>query len=326
MVWGRLSIVCSLTLGILLSGCKQPSGIVDKPYGDSLIIVTYHAPGSINPLTTVSGISAALQEVIFDGLVKIDETLKAMPHLASSWHTSDNDLKWTFHLRKGVKFHDGVEFTAGDVKFTIEQFLQSDTGNFFAGGLRDIQSIHIRDRYTIDFILKRPSIFFLYSMKVSILPAHILKDKDSKDYDLGRPPVGTGPFKLADWGKEDIVLETNRDYFSGRPYLNRIVVKVYPNQETAWARLMQGKGDFLVPPVDPSGYSFLNQISFMQAYSTQGLYYTLIAFNNDSKLFYDKRVRVALNYAINKGHIIHNILKGNGRVAEGTIWPRVTFC
>lgn len=310
-------ILFSLIWIFIFSGCADTAHDREKSYGDSLVIVTYHAPGGINPLRSLSSISAILVDIVFDGLVRIEEDLEARPALASSWHVSDDSLKWTFLLRKNVKFHDGVELTSEDVKFTIEEIIHSIPINPFAGGLADIKSIQIRDRYTVEIILNRPSIFFLYNMDVEILPAHILKERESQN-DFGLHPVGTGPFKLSQWKDNEIVFEVNKDYFRGRPYIDNIVARVYPNQELAWARLMRGDGDIFIP-VDHAASHFLRQVSLLKQYKTQRLYYSMVLFNNDNGLFNDKEVRRGLNYAIDKEYIIQDVLRGMGKVATGSI-------
>lgn len=314
----RSLILLCVIPAIVLSGCKKTSFPNEKSYGDSLVILTYHAPAAIDPLTAVSGISAVLVDVVFDSLVKIGEGLEARDGLASSWQSLDNGLRWRFFLRKGVQFHDGVEFTAEDVKFTFEEIIRSPSISRYAGGLTNIQSIHIKDRYTVEIILNRPSLFFLYNIGVGILPAHILKGRGSREK-FGLHPVGTGPFRFDQRKDHEIVFEANKDYFQGRPYLNRIAVKVYPNQELAWARLMRGEGD-MFGPVDPAIYGFLRQVRSMRIYKTDRLFYSMIVFNHKNVLFHDRRVRKALNYAIDKDHIIQEVLMGNGQPAAGTIW------
>src|SRR3990172_11391101 len=316
----RSLTICSLAIGFLITGCSNNGGTKDKSYGDSLTIVTYHAPVDVSPLTAVSGISAMLLETIFDGLIKLDQNLELRPHLAASCETSKDGLKWTFYLRKGVTFNDGIELTADDVKFTIEEFIRVNLRSPFAGWTANIKSINIKDRYAIDIVLKKPSIFFLYSMTWGILPAHILKN-NNKNYNFGREPIGTGPFKFSSWKDSEIVLKANERYFSGRPYLNSIVVRVYPNQKIAWAKLMQGEGDFLFP-VSPAEFDFLRQVSSLELYSIPGYIYSMVMFNNETYFFRDRKTRIALNYAVNKEHILQEILKGKGDVASGTIWPR----
>ena len=308
-------------VGVGFLGCDQAPPLPKKSCGDSLVIITYHPPTPINPLTSLSGISSLLVDVVFDGLVKINEDLDARPSLASSWQISDNGLRWTFLLRRGVRFHDGVEFTARDVKFTLEEIIHSKSIGLYTGGLAGlIKSIQVKDRYTIEILLNRPSPSFIYNMEVGILPAHLLQGKGPLE-EFGLHPVGTGPFRLSQWKEKEITLEANRDYFLGRPYFDKIVVRIYPNQELAWARLMRGEGDFFVP-VDPSVYDFLKQVKPLQIYHSYNLHYSIVVFNNDRESFHDMRVRQALNYAIDKGDMIQKALKGKGWLAAGPIWSR----
>lgn len=321
MICRRLAILFTLIVGVGFLGCDHTPPLQKKPYGDSLVIITYHPPTSINPLTSVSGISSQLVDVVFDGLVKIDEDLEARPALASSWQISDNGLRWTFYLRRDVRFHDGVEFTSRDVKFTLDEFIHPKSPGRYTGGLADlINSIQVKDTYTVEILLNRPLPSFIYNMGVGILPAHLLQGKGSLE-EFGLHPVGTGPFRLSQWKEKEIIFEANRDYFPGRPYLDKIMVRTYLSQELAWARLMRGEGD-LLGPVDPSVYDFLKQVRSLQIYNAYNLHYSIVAFNNDREPFHDMRVRQALNYAIDKGAMIQKALMGKGQPAAGPIWPR----
>lgn len=311
----------TLIAGVGFLSCDQAPPLPKKSYGDSLVIITYHPPTPINPLTSLSGISTLLVDVLFDGLIKIGKDLDAGPALASSWQNSDNGLQWTFLLRRDVRVHDGVEFTARDVKFTLDEIVHSKSMALYTGGLADlINSVQIKDTYTVEVLLNRPSPSFIYNMGVGILPAHLLREKGSLE-GFGLHPVGTGPFRFSQWKNHEIVLEANRDYFLGRPYLDKIVARTYPSQELAWARLMRGEGD-LFGPVDPSVYDFLKQVKPLQIYPSYNLHYSIVAFNNDREPFQDMKVRRALNYAIDKESMIQKALMGKGRPAAGPIWPR----
>src|SRR3972149_11009028 len=318
---GRLAILLTLMVGGGFLGCDQAPPLPKKSCGDSLVIITYHPPTPINPLTSLSGISSQLVDVVFDGLVRIDEDLEVTPSLASSWQISDNGLRWTFFLRRGVRFHDGVEVTTRDVKFTLEEIIHSKSIGLYTGGLADlINSVQIKDRYTVEILLNRPSPSFIYNMEVGILPAHLLQEKGPLE-EFGSHPVGTGPFRLSQWKEYEIVLDANRDYFLGRPYLDKIVVRIYPNQELAWAKLMRGEGG-LLGPVDPSVYDFLKQVRSLQIYNAYNLHYSIVAFNNNREPFHDLKVRRALNYAIDKEYMIRKDLMGKGRPAAEPVWLR----
>ena len=99
-------------------GCGNSTSPVEKSHGDKLVIGDAGSSTIIDPILVSSGISAGLIHTIFDGLVRIDEKMKAQPHVATSWEVSPDGLRYTFRLRKEVKFHDGAELTSEDVKFT----------------------------------------------------------------------------------------------------------------------------------------------------------------------------------------------------------------
>ncbi len=303
----------------------------------------------INPVISVSSESSDLESIIFDGLIKIDEKGEPHPHLASSWKISEDNLTWIFYLKKGVKFHDGVELTAEDGVFTYNAVKNPENRGNYTSYFELVKGIRAVDKYTVEIILKKPYASFLYGLGVGILPRHLLEGKDLHTAEFNYHPIGTGPYKLQKWSENEIVLKTNENYFNGRPYLNKIIVKNFPNQKVMWARLMRGEIDF-APAINPTDYEIINNIPSFKTYSVLKPYYYMIAFNlmpntrffglrpqNDNmygghserseesnlkdNIFKDKRVCQALNYAVDKEKIINEVLKGMGKVSAGTIYP-----
>ncbi|MEK7306066.1 MAG: ABC transporter substrate-binding protein [Nitrospirota bacterium] len=301
----------------ILSSCNRTD---ETPYGDTLYIAEYQNPSIINPILTISTISIDLAEIIFDGLIKFNEKLEAKPHLASSWEVADGGLILRFNLRRGVFFHDGIEMTAGDVKFTIDNIEDPRYKRRFFYAFQDVKEVITRDRYTIDIILARPNSSFINNLFVGILPRHLLEKEDLLKTDFNYHPIGTGPFRFKSWSDKEIALEANKNYFLGRPYLDRIIAKIYPNQEAAWSGLMIGGADYF-SYLTPDNFNILKKIPEFNAYSTlMPLYYT-IAFNLKDKIFKDKRVRQALNHAIDKERIVKDVLKEEGMISNGPIYP-----
>ena len=179
----------------------------------------------------------------------------------------------------------------------------------------DLDRVSVPDLNRIDGISKPPCIE-AYGFGMN----NLFQEKGSLE-EFGLHPVGTGPFRLSQWKEKEITFVANRDYFPGRPYLDKIVVRTYPSQELAWARLMRGEGD-LLGPVDPSVYDFLKQVRSLQIYNAYNLHYSMMAFNNNREPFHDMKVRRALNFAIDKGYMIQKALMGKGQPAAGPIWPR----
>ena len=361
------SAYCLLFTAYLLISCQINKPTNKESIGDTLIKGGFNKLSVINPVISVSSESSDLEPIVFDGLIKIDEKGEPQPLLASSWDISEDGLTWIFYLRKGVRFHDGVELTSEDVVFTYEAVKQPENKGNYLSYFELVKEIKTVDKYTIEIILKKPYASFLYGLGVGILPKHILQGKDLHNTEFNEHPIGTGPYKLQKWSENEIVLKANEDYFNGRPYLNKIILKNFPNQKVMWARLMRGEIDF-APAITPSDYEIIKSIPSFKTYSVLKPYYYMIAFNlmemdfnveiaspsarndrnegarNDSQskgiiartlsrakrtkqsmfkenLFKDKRVRQALNYAIDKEKIINEVLKGMGKVSAGTVYP-----
>jgi peptide/nickel transport system substrate-binding protein len=298
-----------LTAGVSCTSSPAPQM---KPTGDTLVIPEYQKPAPINPLLTETTLSARLSEIVFDGLIQLDEHFEAKPHLAESWERSDDGKTWTFHLRKGVKFHDGVELTAEDVVFTFTKIKELEKVLPFAFIFQDVDTIEVKGRYTVQVKLKKKLGSFFQALVIGIIPKHIPFNQQN--------PIGTGPFKLKSWSENEIILEANKNYFQGRPYLDQIRVRVYSNREAAWAKLMAGDVDFF-DFLTPANYEILRQVPAFNFHSIPMPYYYLIAFDLKEKFFKDQRVRQALNYAVNKDEIVSKVLRGQGQVAAGTVFP-----
>lgn len=308
------------SLFLLLNSCKKSPPQIHKDYGDTLIIGDFQKPTIINPILTSGSISATLLDIIFDGLITIDEDGEIKPNLAESWKVSEDALEWIFHLRKGAKFHDGVELTAEDVKFTFEKFIEYKEKCAYSRSFRLMDWVATIDPYTIKIYLLKASPSFLSGLNVGIIPKHLLEKEDLETTRFNYNPVGTGPFKLKSLSEKEIIMEVNKEYFRGKPYLDGIIVKILENQKIAWAKLMSGEIDF-VYLLDPGKYNITKNVSSVKIYSFLNPYYYIVGFNHENELFKDKRIRQALNYAVNKEVIIDKVLKGQGRTCSGTVYP-----
>src|SRR3989338_2564319 len=323
-----------LTAYLLILSCQIDKLPEKKFYGDTIVVGWIQRFSSISPVLSVSSVSSELESIIFDGLIKIDEKGEPQPNLVSSWNVSGDGLKWTFYLRKGVRFHDGVELTAEDAVFTYDAVKNPENRGNYSSYFELVKGIRAVDKYTIEITLQKPFASFLYGLGVGILPRHLLEGKDLRQTEFNEHPVGTGPYKLQKWSENEIVLRANKDYFNGRPYLNKIIIKSFPNQKVVWARLMRREIDFS-PAITPSDYEIINSIPSFKTYSVLKPYYYMIAFNlspsstltptlsqrerergarGEVGLFEDKRVRQPLKYAVDKEKIIHEVLNGMGRV------------
>ena len=314
-----LALLFSAVFILGLASCtKNENEKQTKPFGDTLIIGAVGKAGTLNPVLESSGVSAQVKDIIFDGLIRIGEKGEILPCLAVRWEGNGEGSEWDFHLKKGVKFHDGHPFTAEDVEFTFNLDLDPNIHSPYSDIIQQIEKLTVKDLYTINIKLTKPSASFLNKLDRGILPKHLLEGENLHLTQFNYKPIGTGPFHLTNWSPDKIVLEANQDYFLGRPYLDGVVVKLFTNKSIIWANLMKGEIDAF-QNLEPADYERIGKVSHLKVYSYLMSYYYLITFNLNYFLFKDRRVRQALNYAIDKDTIIKKVLRGRGNICSGTI-------
>ena len=320
--------VCILALVLLLSGCAPKTiSLVNKainlpPLSSAdlngrIIFALGGEPSLFNPILSSDSASSAVEGVIFSGMIRFNEKLEPEPDLATSWSVSPNGLVWTFHLRKGVKWHDGKPFTAEDVKFTFDSILNPKVnsvrrGDYIIDG-KPIKFV-VLDKYTLRAILPKPYAPFLVSAAMSVIPKHLLAGKDINTAAFNRNPVGTGPFKLKEWLSGDhVTVVRNDNYYLKKPYLAEIVFKTIPDENSRLVALKTGQiDDSDIPPKD---YKSIRSVPGLNIFEYETLVYTYFGFNLKNPIFADKRVRQALAWATNKDQLISLVLKGLGKPA-----------
>ncbi len=295
-----------------------PEAVRATNYGGTVRIGHSSKPDIINPILTSETISVTLLNLIFSPLVNFDESMRPVPGLARSWEVSEDGLVWTFFLRDDVRFHDDHPLTAQDVEFTYNAIM--NWGDTFQKPEQYsmIDRIEIEGDYIFRVILKYPFAPFIYKISELIGPKHLLENIDLHNTSFNRHPIGSGPFKLVDWSEDDtIVLEANRRYFrKGRPILNKLIFKTYPDRQTALKAISQGKMDIALN-LAAADLAFVSRRRAFRVYPVPTPSYYAIIFNLNDPLFEDVRVRKALDYAIDRDSIIKNQLKGSSKICTG---------
>lgn len=334
--WTFITLI--LPLLIFSAACQRVSGNVpatasaketvdkNKPaYGDTIVEGTIGEPSILIPMLAGDNASHAVAGLIFNGLVKYDKDLTITGDLAESWDISKDGLVITFHLRKGVKWTDGVEFTAEDVLFGYRTIISDKTPTAYSEDYKQVKKAEVSDRYTFRVTYERPFAPALSSWgSLPILPRHLLEGKDITKSELGRKPVGMGPFKLAQWRPgSEVDLEANPDYFEGRPYISRYVYRVIPDPATMFLELQAGGVDWM--GLTPLQYTRQTQSKYFETNFNKFRYpvfaYTYMGFNLKHPWFKDKRVRQAIAYAVDKDELVDGVLFGLGKAATGPYVP-----
>ena len=309
----------------LESGKRQPDEIEIVPVtakatypGGTVAVGHSSKPDIINPILTSETISVDIMNLIFSSLVKFDVTQRPVPDLAQSWEVSSDGLVWTFSLRDDVKFHDGHPLTAHDVEFTYRAIMDPKNMSPMEERYGLIDKIETEGDYVFKATLKHPLAPLLSRLAWPIAPRHLLENTDLRNTSFNRHPVGSGPFKLTEWMKDDtIVLDANREFFhKDRPVLDRLIFKAYPDRQTALRAITRGDMDIALDLTSSDLLSVSRRGAF-RVYSAPGASYYAIIFNLEDPIFKDIKVRKALDHALDKNSIIANQLKGHSKICTG---------
>jgi len=294
--------------------------------GDSMIVTFKDDISTLDPAIGYDWQNWSIIKSIFDGLMDYEPgTTKLVPHLAESFTVSADGKSYTFKLRRGVKFHNGREVTAADVKYSLERTLspktQSPGAGFFGdiagtkefadGKAKEVSGIKTADKYTIAFTLSKPNAAFLHILALNF--AHVVpkEEVEKTGADFGHKPVGTGAFKVKEWVLgQRLVLARNPDYFvKGRPYLEEIVFQVGVEPNVAFLKLQRGEVDILGDGIPPAEFTKVMNDAKLRALVAVGdqLQTGYVTINTQVKPFTDVRVRRAVNMAIDKQRIIRII-------------------
>ncbi len=331
----RIARIIAVAVAVALAaGCAKkqdaaetsaPSSGVVPAYGDAIV------EGSIGDvsgfLTAVTSDSASHTAAgyVFNGLVRYDKDLKLEGELAESWEVSPDGRKITFHLRKGVTWHDGKPFTSEDVMFTYRKMIDPNTPTAYAEDFKQVTHASNPDPYTFVVEYEKPFAPALASWGMHVLPKHLLETyPDISRSPLNKKPVGTGPFRFVEWKTgEKTVFEANPDYFEGRPYLSRVITRVIPDPATMFLELKSGGIDMMgLTPLQYTRQTKTGEFrKSFNKYRYLSFGYTYLGFRLSHPLFSDRRVRQAFAYAINKKEIIDGVLFGLGQEATGPYKP-----
>ncbi len=312
--WFVLPVTVIVVLTLL-----GPASPAPAPAG-TLRIGLESAPTTMDPALSTDLYSSQIYSDIMEPLVMLDPQGVPQPGLAESWSTSADGKAWTFKLRQNVKFHDGTEFTADDVKYTIERILNPDTRSPQRGNISQIASADVVDKYTVR--LNTRAAFAPILTNLAIAAYIVPKAAHSRlGRDFARRPVGTGPFRWVEWIPDDrVVLEANPDYYAGKPSIDRVIFRFIPEGSVRLAELESGGLD-LIAGVPSQDIKRLRVSLIADLQEVVGTNYRLLAFNTSVKPYDDVRVRQAVAYAIDKKRIVDVVWGERGVVAEGPIPP-----
>ncbi|MBN1355584.1 ABC transporter substrate-binding protein [bacterium] len=289
----------------------------DPMQANEMVIGFSARPKSLDPRLSTDLASARVQQLLYNSLVKKDIHSNLVPDLAERWEMPD-DVTYRFFLRENVRFHDGTILMARDVKATFDAILSDELGSLKRAAFEKIASIEIENDHQLVFRTSEPFAPFLINLVQGILPAREAFKLDQADR---IEPVGTGPFLLEErQGEEYLVLKAFEDCFSGSPRLDRIIIRVIPDDTIRLMELEKGTIDFLQNNIPPDSIPRIEQNPRFEVVSAPGTSIYYLGFN--FRLDYpprDRRVRQALALALNREDIIRHLLGGNASPATAVI-------
>jgi peptide/nickel transport system substrate-binding protein len=333
---GATPVVAGLLLLCLAAACSRPEavresarGAAGPAYGDTLVEASIGDISGLIPNITSDSSSHEVGGLIYSNLIRTDKNLRVEGELAERWDVSADEMTLTFHLRQGVKWQDGEPVTARDVDFTYRYMVDPKTPTAYGEPFRQIRKAEVVDLYTYRGTYEKPYAPALLSWGTWILPSHILEPAWKAGVDLrttrqNRFPIGSGPYVFKEWKTgEKIVLESYHDYWEGRPFLNRVVYRIIPDQSTIFLELKARNIDLAgLTPIQyqrqtdyPAFRKAFNRFRYLSNS------YAYLGFNLRDLRFQDKRVRQAFAYAIDRQEIVDGVLLGLGQPAVGPYKP-----
>jgi peptide/nickel transport system substrate-binding protein len=320
-----------VAVAVLLASCGRMGQTAYHSTSDTLQVGTAIEPNSFNPLLATESIENDLDRLIFNGLTLEDEHNATQPDLAAVVPTQQNggiskDGKTIiYHLRKNVRWQDGVPFTSRDVKFTWQAIMNPNTlvGNRLP--YDQVSSVDTPDAYTVVFHLKKPFAPFVAEAFNSstieyVVPEHLLKNyHDLNRIPFNYRPVGTGPYRMVRWAHGDrIEFAANAHYFKGAPKIANIVIHEIPQENTGLNELRTGEIQWY-PYISEASYNLIKGTPGIRIVVTPQNAYRAIYINTERPVLSDERVRQAIAYAIDKKELVEKVTHGTGIIATEDI-------
>jgi len=278
---------------------------------------------TFNPVLIGDTTSGLVDGLMYDNLVDVDpDTLQPVPNLATKWDISPDGKTYTFTLKPGVKWHDGQPFTADDVKFSYDGYMNGETGSQRAGVLNQrVAKVEVKDPMTVVFTLKDVVAPFLTTNMYQIVAKHLFESIAPKDWRTAAPsqnPIGTGPFKFKSYKQADnVTLVANPDYHKGAPALDTYIYKFVKDSTVLLQQLKTGEVDYAAITAD--NFDEAKKQTNFNTVTYDTFSFSYYGYNLDRPVFQDAKVRQALLYALDRKTMVQKIKYGQSTVAVGTM-------
>jgi peptide/nickel transport system substrate-binding protein len=290
------------------SGCDRRATAPDR-----IVVAMASSPVDLDPRVGVDESSQRVHQLLYSSLFRLDAQLQVVPDLAEDW-TMPDPRTYVVRLREGVRFHDGRELTADDVAFTFGSFLDPEFLSARKGAYTLLDSVRATARHEVTFALKEPFGSFPINLVMGIVPSGTPRSSPT--------PIGSGPYALEWFGRDDRVVLGRFDGYFGGPARNAgVVLKVVPDGTMRGLELRKGTVDLVINDIEPDiAYQF-EQEGRLQFVTAPGADYAYVGLNLRDPILQDVRVRQALAHAIDRTAIVEHLRRGLARPAVGILPP-----
>ncbi|MFG1932192.1 ABC transporter substrate-binding protein [Mycobacterium sp. NPDC048908] len=306
-----------------LTGCSTGSRVdLGDDSAGNLVAAIAGEPDQLDPQKTSAYFSFEVLENVFDTLVAPDANLEMRPALAESWDVSPDQLAWTFHLRRGVTFHDGSPFTADDVVYSYRRIIDQKLAN--ADKFSAVTGVTALDPVTVRITLKQPTPNLLTNLG-GFKGVAIVQRRNVESGQIATHPVGTGPFAFVSQKSGDsITLKANPTYWAGAPKVSGITFRFISEASTALSALQAGEVDW-TDSIPPQRVTALKDDDSITLAATPSNDYWYLALNEARPPWNDVRVRQAIAYAIDRDAIVQTTSYGTAvanqlAIPKGNPW------
>jgi peptide/nickel transport system substrate-binding protein len=318
-----LGVSLAAAQGLVGAFARAPASAAGAPNRGGVLKAAFSAdPAGFDPVRGPSGMSHVVIEQVYSTLMALDPDAKPYPELAQSYKVTNGGLTYTFNLRKGVKFHDGDELTAEDVKFSFDRLRAPKSGYSYGAQVETIKSVDAVDRYTVRFQLSKvtgPFLIYMAFPGSSIVPKKLV----GSGHDLNAKPVGTGPFKFVSYEpRSAIKFQRNPDYFEkGKPYFDAMEYRIISDVTALTDALLSGVVNFSneIPPKD---FAKVKASPGLTAVTLEGSRYNWLLLNNTKKPFDNPKVRQAVSLALDRQALVDGAFFGLATPILGGVIPQ----
>ena len=308
----RVGLALTAALLFCCLSCSQ------RPDPHTLVMLIESSPTNLDPRVGTDGQSERIYELIFDALLRRDEHFNVQPGLAESWEASD-PLRYVFHLRHGVRFHNGQPLTSRDVKWTFDSLLQGKLPSTKKATYKYVDSLEAPDDFTVVFHLKEPFATLPWNLSegaIGIVPY-------GSGTEISANPIGSGPFRFVSAAQDqDVVIARNDDYWGEKAKLSSVRFLVVPDETTRALELRKGSADVASNAFSADVAAVLAGDKSLEVLRAPGTIYSYLAFNLRDPILQDVRVRQAIAYTIDRRPLIESLWRNQVRVADSILPPQ----